>query len=212
MNSIIIDSTECMSDLCSICAESRTDKSPYALQGKHRHPYTTPYSLLFEPLRNKAIKFAEIGIAEGNSLAAWSNYFTKARLYGFDRGEEFLDHSRERFPNITLDKMDASKGEDIYSALQKHTADGELFDVIIDDASHEPEHQQQVILTAFEFLKSGGMLIIEDIFRERPITPYEEVFEKVKHMVSFHTFIVCEHKNRFSPEWNNDKLLLFIKV
>jgi hypothetical protein len=61
-------------------------------------------------------------------------------------------------------------------------------------------------------LKQGGLLIVEDIFRERPIEPYEKVFEQVKDLVSFHTFIVCDHKNRYSPGWNNDKLLVFVRA
>lgn len=212
MNSITIDSTGCISDLCKICAQTGTDKTPFAREGKHRHPYTAPYSLLFEPLRNKPIKFAEIGIAGGDSMLAWEMFFPKARIFGFERDDDFLAHVKERVQDsVTLDKMDAGDSKSIHEVLKKHTEDGELFDVIIDDASHWPEHQQQVILTALHFLKPGGLLIIEDISREQPLTPYEIVFPLVKHLVSFHTFIQCDHELRFSPGWNNDKLLVFIK-
>jgi hypothetical protein len=61
------------------------------------------------------------------------------------------------------------------------------------------------------FRKKGGILIVEDIFRERSIEPYEKIFEEVKHLVSFHTFITCDHALRYSPGWNNDKLLVFVK-
>ena len=57
LNSIIIDSTKCVSELCLLCAKAGTDKSPYG-QGGHRHPYTTPYSLFLEPLKNKPIKLS----------------------------------------------------------------------------------------------------------------------------------------------------------
>lgn len=213
MNSITIDSTLCISDLCKICAQTGTDKTPYAKEGKHRHPYTAPYSLLFEPLRNKPIKFAEIGIAGGDSILAWELFFTKARIYGFDRDEGYVNHVRSRVrPTTTVNIMDASDSKSIHEVLKKYTEDGELFDVIIDDASHWPQHQQQVILTALHFLKPGGLLIIEDISREQPLVPYEIVFPLVKHLVSFHTFITCDHERRFSPGWNNDRLLVFIKA
>ena len=82
---------------------------------------------------------------------------------------------------------------------------------IIITASHNPPDQCAVIKVALHFLKKGGILIVEDIFRERSIEPYEKIFEEVKDLVSFHTFITCDHALRYSPGWNNDKLLVFVK-
>lgn len=212
MNSLVLDSSDCVSDLCTICASTGTDKTPFCAQG-HRHPYTVPYSLLFEPLRNKPIKFAEIGVFRGASLLAWRKYFSRARIYGFDNDANNLNFIQSfDWPGVTLDLMDASNRESISSLLRQSTEDGELFDVILDDASHNPEHQVEVIRTALHFLKPGGLLIIEDIFRDRSTEPYESVFQEIKHLVSFHTFIVCDHKNRYSPGWNNDKLLVFVRA
>lgn len=212
MNSITIDSSDCVSDLCIICAETGTDKTPYC-NGGHRHPYTVPYSLLFEPLRKKPIKFAEIGVFRGASLLAWRRFFTKARIYGFDNDANNLNFiASQGWPGIQLDLMDASQAQSIQSQLSKYIQDGELFDVILDDASHNAEHQVEVIRTALPLLKQGGLLIVEDIFRDNSTEPYERVFREVKDMVSFHTFIVCDHKNRYSPGWNNDKLLVFVRA
>lgn len=211
MNSLILDSSECVSDLCKICTETGTDKTPFCVHG-HRHPYTVPYTLLFEPLRKKPIKFAEIGVFRGSSLLAWRQYFSHARLFGFDNDAPNLNFiASHNWPRVTLDLMDASNPISIQSILTKHTQDGELFDVILDDASHNPDHQVEVIRKALHFLKQGGLLIIEDIFRERSTEPYRLVLEEVKHLISFHTFIVCDHVNRYSPGWNNDKLLVFVR-
>jgi hypothetical protein len=214
MNSITIDSTDCRSTLCRICADSGTDKCPYNLHG-HRHPYSVPYSLFFEPLKNKPIKFAEIGVFRGASLRAWRTFFTNpnARIFGYDRDIPNLEfiHSM-KLPNVLLGTMDASKSEDIRAKFQQATQDGELFDVILDDASHDPADQCEVIKTVLPFLKQGGLLIIEDIFRERPTKPYEDVFPLIQDLVSFHTFIVCDHNLRYSPGWNNDKLLVFVRA
>jgi predicted O-methyltransferase YrrM len=211
MNSITIDSTECRTTLCRICAESGTDKCPYNLHG-HRHPYTAPYSLFFEPLKHRPIKFAEIGVFRGASVRAWREFFSKARIYGYDRDVPNLQFIQtQNFPNVFLDIMDASSQESIQQKLQEATQDGELFDVILDDASHDPVDQCAVIRTALPFLKQGGLLIIEDIFRERPIKPYEEALRDVQELISFHTFIVCDHTLRYSPGWNNDKLLVFVR-
>ena len=212
MNSITIDSSDCVSDLCQICSKTGTDKSPYSVGG-HRHPYTVPYSLLFEPLRKKPIKFVEIGIFRGASILAWRLFFSSANIYGFDNDQNNVDFiASQGWPNVFLDTMDASDAKSIGEKLGKYSQDGELYDVILDDASHNPEHQVQVIKTALPFLKQGGLLIVEDIFRERSTEPYETVFQEIKDQVSFHTFITCDHKNRFSPGWNNDKLLVFVKA
>lgn len=212
MNSITVDSSDCTSDLCMICAETGTDKSPYSVGG-HRHPYTVPYSLLFEPLRHKPIKFAEIGVFRGASVLAWRKYFSRARIYGFDNDAANLQFiASHNWPGVFLDLMDASDPHSINEKLKQYVADGELFDVILDDASHTPEHQVEVIRKAFTYLKQGGLLIIEDIFRERTMELYEKVFKEIKDLVSFHTFIVCDHRNRFSPGWNNDKLLVFVRA
>ena len=211
MNSITIDSTECRTTLCRLCAESGTDKCPYNLHG-HRHPYTAPYSLFFEPLKHRPIKFAEIGVFRGASVRAWREFFSQARIYGYDRDIPNLQFIQsQNFPNVFLDTMDAGSQESIKQKLQEATQDGELFDVILDDASHDPADQCAVIRTALPFLKQGGLLIIEDIFRERSIKPYEDAFRDVQDLVSFHTFIVCDHNLRYSPGWNNDKLLVFVR-
>ena len=211
MNQIVIDSTQAKSDLCLLCAEAGTDKSPFTVNG-HRHPYTMPYSLLLEPLRHKPIKFAEIGVFRGASLRAWRNYFTQARIFGYDNDRPNLEYILSMgLPNTYLALMDASKEEAIVGGLAGYCQDNELFDVILDDASHDPPDQCLVIKHGLQFLKKGGLLIVEDIFRERPIEPYEKVFEEIKHLVSFHTFITCDHALRFSPGWNNDRLLVFVK-
>lgn len=211
MNSLTIESTECRTTLCRLCAEAGTDKGPFTLQG-HRHPYTAPYSLLFEPLKHRPIKFAEIGVFRGASLRVWREFFSQAKLYGYDNDIHNLQYiSTMNFPNTVLDQMDASKEESIQEKLSEATKDGELFDVILDDASHDSADQCAVIRSALPFLKKGGLLIVEDIFRERPIEPFEKAVASVQDLISFHTFIVCDHALRYSPGWNNDKLLVLVR-
>lgn len=211
MNSITIDSTDCITTLCYLCAQAGTDKTPFNANG-HRHPYTTPYSLLFEPLRYKPIKFGEVGISVGDSLHAWSAFFPKATIVGYDIDANNLTIASSRnFPNTTIHMMDANDPENIVSQLQEDTKDGKLFDVLIDDASHEVETQCTLLRNAFRFLNPGGFYIIEDIYRDRSIDDLEIIFKEIEPMVSFHTFILCEHTNRFSPGANNDKLFVLVK-
>lgn len=211
MNSITIESTQCKSTLCHLCAQAGTDKCPYNLHG-HRHPYTAPYSLFFEPLKHRPIKFAEVGVFRGSSVKVWRSFFSEAKIYGYDNDEPNLQYIRDmKLPNTFLYSLDASKGENIVARFQEDTQDGDLFDVILDDASHSMEDQCLMIKTALPFLKKGGLLIIEDIFREQPMEDFQPAFDQVKHLVSFQTFIRCDHTLRYSPGWDNDRLLVFVR-
>ncbi len=211
MNSITVDSSQCLSYLCSLCAEAGTDKSPLNTQG-HRHPYSSIYSLLFEPIKHKPVKFGEIGIAYGCSLLVWSTFFPQGKIYGYDCDPKNLTISSNRnIPNTTIHMMDANDPPNIVERLKEDTKDGELFDVLMDDASHEIATQCTLLRNVLPFLKTGGIYIIEDIYRDSSTEEFEKAFQEVKHMVRFHTFILCEHENRYSPGANNDKLLVLIK-
>ena len=213
MNSITVDSSECVSELCLICRNSGTDKTPYVLYEEgHRHPYTAPYSLLFETMRHKPIKFLEIGVYKGASLYAWRRYFEKARIYGFDIDKESMAEIMT-MPDVTLDVVDTGTGSDLEAGLTKHTADGELFDVILDDASHSPDHHKLLIPIALKYLKQGGILIIEDIYRDPDQNTYLDVIKSMikQNLISFYSFIICDHEKRYSGHLNNDKLLVMVR-
>lgn len=212
-NTIVVDSTLCKTTLCELCSLAGTDKSPFTKNGGHRHPYTAPYSLFFEPLKKKPIKFAEIGVFRGASILVWRQFFSRARIYGFDMDVESMATLKQmNYPGVFLDYVDATKADSMESVFQKYTSDGELFDVILDDALHNVGQQCITIQTCMSKLKQGGLLIIEDIFRDQDTQPYVDAMESVKSLISFHTFIVCDHDSRYSPGWNNDKLLVIVRA
>ena len=170
-NSIVLDSTHAVSELCVFCAKSGTDKCVLRFEGGHRHPYTVPYSLLFETMRRKPIKFLELGVFRGASIVAWRNYFEKGRIYGYDNDATALS-AIPTLPDVQCSLVDVSKRENLVAALQRDTADGELFDIILDDAAHDVVHQSLLIHEGLRFVKPGGLLIIEDVFRDRPESLY----------------------------------------
>jgi predicted O-methyltransferase YrrM len=115
-------------------------------------------------------------------------------------------------PGVWIDEMDATKADSMETVLDKYMKDGELFDVILDDALHNVSQQVVTITTCMNKLKQGGLLIIEDIFRDQDHKPYIEAMAMVKPLISFSTFIVCDHKDRYSPGWNNDKVLVIVRA
>jgi len=208
-----IDTTHTYTDLCEIGKQALTDKSPYIYSntGLHRHPYTGVYAMLFAPLKNKNIEFVEIGIASGSSVVLWWNYFTKASLYFFDRDQNFLNNVKamefpDREPYLAL--MDVSVDDGIRASLK---ATGKMFDVILDDSSHVYEHQIRIAKEAFPFIKSGGYLIIEDVYRSESEVKYENDLADIISECTMAYFVVCNHEERYSPGWNNDKLFILVK-
>jgi len=186
-----------------------TDKSPYNTVA-HRHPYTAVYSMLFAPLKSRAIRFAEIGVAMGRSAILWNLYFThpETEIHMFDSDANFLERvAKFDCPRIRTAIMDVSVDGDVARALKE-----EPYDVILDDSSHNYDHQIRIIKEAFPKLKVGGTLIIEDIFRNEAEDRYTLAIPEILAQCSATYFVVCEHTARWSPGWDNDKLLVLVKA
>lgn len=209
IQSITIDSTNSVSELCYIGGAVGTDKSPYN-KVAHRHPYTSVYSMLFSPLKGKPITFAEIGVAGGHSAILWDVYFKhpETKIYMFDRDANFLRNADRITGSRVICKITDVRDEE---CLEESFGDME-YDVIVDDSSHEIEDQIRIIRTLFPKVKSGGFLIIEDVFREKDEKEYQDQLVDIIPQCSAAYFVVCEHKDRWSPGWNNDKLLVLVKA
>jgi predicted O-methyltransferase YrrM len=213
---LVIDSSHAMTELCFLGNLAGTDKSPVvSASQRHRHAYTAVYTMLFAPLKARAIQFAEIGVAGGHSALLWDMYFTHSDtvIHMFDRDENFLKGAKElvssRGVNFCL--MDVGVDGDVSRALAASNPGG-LYDAIIDDSSHEHGHQIRIIKEAFPLLKQGGFLIVEDIFRATPEQEYTKELGAILPLCSAAYFVVCEHKDRWSPGWDNDKLLVLVKA
>ena len=155
-------------DLTAIANKSGTDKGTVAGLG---HGYTPFYELLLSSRRTEALNFCEIGLCRGGpevedgsierivpslpSVEMWHAYLPNAKLYGVDISD-FSAFETEWFKFFHADCGDEVQ-------LRKVAEFGVEFDVILDDGSHAPFHQQQAFLSLFPALRSGGLFIIEDI-------------------------------------------------
>jgi predicted O-methyltransferase YrrM len=104
--------------------------------------------------------------------------------------------------------MDVSKDGDVARALALPSGQ---YDVILDDSSHEFDHQIRIIKEGFPLLKPGGYLIVEDVFRSTPEERYEQALNQILPQCAEAYFVICNHEERYSPGWNNDKLLVLVK-
>lgn len=210
IDSMTIESTNTQSILCMLGKACFADKSPYNENG-HRHPYTAVYNMLFGRFRYQPCRFAEIGIAGGNSMVMWRYYFqhNQTRIFGFDRDVNFIENlNRMQLPDVLGSEMDVYHENSIREGLNRIGGD---LDILLDDSTHGLPEQVKIIKVGLEFLKPGGMILIEDIFHRIPNEDYEKALKDIEDKCSVITFIVTEHKDKYSPGWNNDKLLLIVK-
>lgn len=206
MNTLYINSSDLQTDLCSIGAKHNTDKSPFAKNSaccSHRKGYTALYSLLLSQYESLAFNLAEIGIEQSASLLTWNEKYPLAKICMFDVDEQKLNKGRElNVPNSFFYKIDVGNPLSIKESFQQSN---KIFDIIIDDSSHLIPHQNNIIQNCHNYLKTGGILIIEDIERNIPF----EAFAVNKETWAFSTFIICDHSNRICSD--NDKILFLVK-
>ena len=206
-----IDSTLIKTNLCKLGEKHQTDKSPFN-RILHRHPYTSIYNLLFSTLKNKKINFAEIGILNNSSIRMWREYFPYAKIFGFEFDEELIKKAKkDKLKNVFYKNIDVTNSKSISDSFKScHTK----FDIIIDDSTHTFVDQIKIIKKCYNFLYDGGFLIIEDIPKKRIEYQEENFYKELKEFLKyfdFVSFIDCNHINRFSKGWSNDKILVMIR-
>ena len=136
---------------------NRIPSRDYGTDKNTWHTYISNfYEERFLPYKEQPISLLEIGIETGASLKLWGEYFSNAiSIVGVDLSNGKL--LPEFNSNATIIEGDAYSND---------TADslGD-FDIIIDDASHNHQDHLKFFELYIQKLKSGGILVIEDIQR-----------------------------------------------
>jgi hypothetical protein len=145
-----------MGKLSTLAVQHGTDKW-------NHHFYTEHYEKTLSHLEHEEFNLLEIGIGGyefpdkgGASLRMWADYFTKARIVGFDLYDKSKIDIRNR--NIIAVQGDQYNEDDLKKLDKEHG----LFQVIVDDGSHQNSHQIKSFETLFPLMPEGGIYIIED--------------------------------------------------
>jgi predicted O-methyltransferase YrrM len=202
-----------VSELCEIGKKYDTDKSSQrnnVTNSRHCHPYTLFYDGLFRHKKHDNLKIAELGILDGSSLCMWQEYFKNSEIYGLEYNNDLITKFKQNFNNdrITLTNVDVRNKDSILNAFNKLNV---MYDIVIEDTTHQFEDQIRVIENMYQYLKPGGILIIEDIFRSYNENDYIKRLTPILHNFQDYYFIDLDHNNRNSTGWNNDKLFILIK-
>lgn len=213
MESIKINYLSNSSELCQIGKKYDTDKSSQrnnVTNYRHCHPYTLFYDGLFRNKKKENLTIAELGVLDGASILMWKEYFINSEIYGFDYDINLINNFKKKFDNdrITLSNIDVTNKDSIVKAFSNLNI---LYDIIIEDTTHQFEDQIRVIENVYQYLKPGGILVIEDIFKSYNESDYIERLKPILEHFQDYYFIELDHVNKNSTGWDNDKLFILIK-
>jgi len=121
------------------------------------HDYGVVYSQYLSPIKNKPIKFLEIGILHGDSVKFWEAYLPNAELHFIDHSMAYVNYHSKRSKYHLADQGNPA---DLKKVIE---ITGGEFDVIIDDGGHTMSQQITSFIELFPHIKSGGMYIVEDL-------------------------------------------------
>lgn len=153
-----------MTPLCELADKYQTDKGGKdtiygGCPGDTCHTYTEAYYKMFpDTSRYGVLRVLEIGINAGSSLRMWEEWFPNAKISGFD----ILPHVLFNAGRIRCYQADQSQEASLLEAVYR-IAVAPAFDLIVDDGSHELQHQLITMKTLLPFLSVDGVYVIEDV-------------------------------------------------
>jgi SAM-dependent methyltransferase len=201
------------SELCEIGRKYDTDKSSQrsnVTDKRHCHPYTLFYDGLFRSKKEEPLEIAELGILDGASLLMWQEYFKHSNIHGFEYNTAFIENFKQKYNNdrVYLSEIDVTNADSIKNAFRNANT---MYDIIIEDTTHQFEDQIRAIENVYQYLKPGGILIIEDIFKSYKEDDYINRLKPLLHIFQDYYFVELDHSRRNSTGWDNDKLFILIK-
>jgi hypothetical protein len=147
--------------LHDIAVKHRTDKA--------EHLFTNVYDEAFSHLRDKNIRFLEVGIWMGASINMWRDYFKNAEIFAADimseseRKETSLTYEGGIYSNIEIPST-------VKTFVVNQEKESELLtlpdnlDIIIEDGGHTMLQQQITLNVLFNNkLNPGGYYVLEDL-------------------------------------------------
>merc|ERR1712087_551812 len=127
------------------------------------HKYVDMYEMLFGSIRYTATNITEVGVATGQSLQVWHDYFPRAHIWGLDlktkKTVREVLHSPPWAPRMHILEGSSQARKDI---IRVGLANDSM-DIIIDDGEHTFAGNQRTLLALWPALRAGGYFCIEDV-------------------------------------------------
>ena len=149
------------------------------------HCYTRLYDEIFSPRRDQKLNILDIGAVgenHGGSSMMLAEYFPNAQIYSIDLNPEVmtLESDRIKAQVVNLDnEMDT---------IVKLSSWNVPFDIVVEDASHQPKQQMRTLVNLHPLLANGFQYIIEDVCDNHEILHAVEGGSQLPHMSVFEWF------------------------
>ena len=118
--------------------------------------YFEIYENLFQKFLKKKITIVEVGIGDGGSLFMWKNFFgKKAKIIGIELNPESKKLEKKGFKIFNGDQSSKDFWKSFYKKIGK-------IDILVDDGGHTNIQQITTLIESINYVKPGGMIIIED--------------------------------------------------
>ncbi len=124
------------------------------------------YAGLMQPLLPHGIEFVP-----GSSLRMWADYFTDAEIFGCDIREETLINEG-RIRTVVCDQSDRRSLQRMAIEFGVYDHPGGGWEIIIDDGSHQLEHQKLTWEALYPYLEEGGVYVVEDVQRPEELAAH----------------------------------------
>lgn len=119
--------------------------------------YLPLYERYFDRFRSTNVRFLEIGVSRGGSLAMWRDYFgPDAKIFGID-----IDPDCMAFNDATAQVRIGSQDDPAF--LRSVVKEMGGVDIVLDDGSHFAKHIRRSFETLFPLLADNGVYMIEDL-------------------------------------------------
>ena len=132
-------------------------------KGKIKHKYCEIYEKILDDLilagsrKDAELNIVEYGVACGASLRMWANYLPKSKILGVDIRDDCKTICSD-LGNVSISILDVTQ-----KSAASFLGEKEIFDLIIDDASHISEDILSAFQNTYQHLRSGGYYIVEDM-------------------------------------------------
>ena len=158
-----------LTPLCELAKKYQTDKGGrhFMYNGQpseHCHEYTPLYYDIFKDKTEKVRRVLEIGVNSGASLRMWEEFFPNAEIIGLDIDFNYLFNAGR----IKCLYANAGDSESLRGAVLD-AGSMPLYDLIVDDGSHDLSDQVCSLQTLLPMLAPDGVYIVEDCYHPHNI-------------------------------------------
>lgn len=175
-----------------------TDKIEYQGDYNNGHTYPIVYEKLFSQYKGREVSFLEIGLNFGGNVALVCDYFDKVHVDGIDIADTVNYSISPKLETHFTFHHGSFDDATIFANISK-----KRYDIILEDGSHQLEHQLKSIEMYLPLLKEDGIMIIEDIQDPNHLT---EMYTKIDRE-AYYCYAVDLRYNKL--RW--DDLILIIE-